>query len=131
MPRRSTFSAVLLLALTVCSDPTAPDPVGRWSNSDLSLLLAQSGGTLSYACGAGTVDSGWAVSAAGRFTGVGQHFFGGGPVPPQGHPPHPAVYAGRFSGDQLVLTVTVTDLQQVLGPFKLRRGGAPIAELCV
>lgn len=129
-PHRS-LAAVLLLALTGCADPTAPASLGSWGGSEVSLLLAQSGGTLTYACGAGTVDSGWAVSAAGQFTGTGQHFFGGGPVPPQGHPPHPAVYAGRLSGNQLVLTVTLTDLQQVLGPFKLRRGGPPVAEICL
>lgn len=131
MPRRSSFAAVLLLALTACSDPAAPDPIGRWGGSDASLLLAQAGGTLSYACGAGTVDSGWTVGPAGQFAGAGQHYFGGGPVPPQGHPPHPAVYNGRLSGDQLVLTVTLTDLHQVLGPFKLRRDGPPVAEICV
>jgi hypothetical protein len=131
MPRWPSFAVSLLLTFVACSDPTAPEPAGRWGGPDVSLLLAKSGGTLTYTCGAGTVDSGWTVRAAGRFSGAGQHFFGGGPVPPQGHPPHPAVYAGRLTGDQLVLTVTLTDLQQVLGPFTLRRGGPPVAELCV
>jgi hypothetical protein len=126
------LSTVVLLLLAVgCSAPTAPTVVGQWGGPVASLVLAPAGGTLSYQCGSGTVDSTWTLSANGRFVGTGQHFIGGGPVPAQGRPPHPALYVGQVDGDYLTLTVTLTDLNQTLGPFRLARGGAPVAEVCV
>lgn len=125
-------SALLLLAVALgCVSPTAPDPLGTWGGREASLVLTASGGTVSYACGAGTIDAAWTLSRAGQFVASGQHFLGGGPVPPQGRQPHPARYSGRVQGDDFTLTVTVTDLNQTLGPFHLVRGGPPVVELCV
>jgi hypothetical protein len=121
---------LLLLALG-CLSPTAPDVLGSWGGKEASLVLTTSGGALSYPCGAGTIDSAWTLSSAGLFVASGQHFFGGGPVPPQGPTPHPARYSGQVQGDDLTLTVTLTDLGQALGPFHLVRGGPPVVEQCV
>lgn len=126
---RVTELVLLPLALG-CSAPTAPSLLGSWGGTEASLALARSGGTLSYPCGAGTVDSGWTLSDAGGFLAFGQHFSGGGPVPPQGHPPHPARYTGQVHGDVFTLSVVLIDLNQSLGPFHLVRGGPPVAELC-
>jgi hypothetical protein len=130
MRRPSLYPTLLFLALAACSDATAPNPVGNWGGMQASLLLTRSGGTLSYPCSAGTVDSGWAFTRAGKFTATGKHFFGGGPVPPEGHPPRPALYSGRVTDSQFTLTVTLTDLQEVLGPFVLVRGGPQVQEQC-
>jgi hypothetical protein len=51
-------------------------------------------------------------------------------VPPQGHPPHPARYSGQVNGDDLTLTVTLSDLSQSLGPFHLIRRGPAVLEQC-
>ena len=123
-----------LLACTValgCATPTAPGIVGDGGGTEASLTLALSGGTLAYPCGAGTIDSAWTLGADGQFSATGQHFFGGGPMPVQGRPPHPARYAGIVNGNQLILTVTLTDIDQELGPFYLVRGGPPVPEQCV
>jgi hypothetical protein len=126
------FPNLALLSLALgCSSPTAPAALGSWGGPEASLLLTTSGGTLSYACGAGTIDSAWTLTDAGQFVASGQHFFGGGPVPPQGHPPHPARYSGQVLGDVLTLTVTLSDLHQSLGPFHLVRGGPAVVEQCV
>jgi hypothetical protein len=123
---------LLLLAMMLsCSAPTAPEAQGDWGGSDASLSLSRTGGVLSYACGTGTMDATWTVSRDGRLTGTGQHFFGGGPVPSEGRAPHPARYAGRIEGDTMVLAVTLTDLGQTLGPFRLLRGGPVVHEMCV
>lgn len=89
--------------------------------------MAAQGG---YLCGTGTVDPGWSASATGVFSATGRHAFGGGPVPSGGRPSYPARYDGQVTGDVLVLTVTVTDLGQVLGPFTLRRNGPVVTERC-
>ncbi|HKE92083.1 MAG TPA: hypothetical protein VKB45_17245 [Gemmatimonadales bacterium] len=124
-------AAVLIACAISCGVPTAPSVLGAWGGREASLVLALSGGTLSYPCGAGTIDSTWALGPAGEFTATGEHFFGGGPMPVQGRPPHPASYAGTIVGDKLTLTVTLTDLNQALGPFHLIRGGPPVPEMCV
>ena len=122
---------LMLLTLAMgCSSPTALAVLGSWGGKEASLVLTPSGGALSYACGAGTVDSAWMFSDARQFLASGQHFFGGGPAPPQGHPPHPARYTGQVEGDVFTLSVTLTDLNQSLGPFHLVRGGPTVEELC-
>lgn len=121
----------VLAIVLACTSPTAPTAEGDWGGSNASLSLSRTGGTLSYACGAGTMDSGWILTDAGLLTGTGKHFFGGGPLPIQGRPPHPATYSGRIDGRTLTLTVTLTDLGQVLGPFLMLRGGPKIQEMCL
>ncbi len=127
--RLSTL-ALLGLALA-CASPTAPTIVGDWGGQQASLTLTISGGTAAYQCGAGTIDSAWTITSDGQFSALGVHYFGGGPVPQGGTPPHPARYSGQVDGQFLTLTVFVTDLQQTLGPFRLIRGGPAVHELCV
>ena len=126
--RRLLLVSTTLLA---CASPIAPEAEGVWGGPTASLVLSRAGGTLSYSCGSGTMDSTWSVSADGRLTGAGQHFFGGGPLPSGGRPPHPARYHGRIDGTVMTLTVTITDLGQILGPFALVRGGPPVQEICL
>jgi hypothetical protein len=126
------ISALITLPVALaCASPTAPDALGSWGGREASLVLTPSGGQVSYTCGAGTIDSAWTLSPGGRLLGSGQHFFGGGPVPPQGRPAHPARYDGLVQGDDLTLTVTLTDLDLTLGPFHLVRGGPTVFELCL
>jgi len=125
------LTLALLSVALACFSPTAPEALGTWGGQEASLVLTTSGGQVAYACGAGTIDSAWTISRAGQFAASGQHFFGGGPVPPQGRPPHPAHYSGQVQGNDLTLTVTLTDLNQTLGPFHLVRGGPAVVEQCV
>lgn len=120
----------LLLPVLACSSPTAPDLDGAWGGTGASLTITAAGGTIQYQCGAGTIDPGWTVSAEGEFSGTGQHYVGGGPVPAEGRPPHPARYAGRVDGSVFTVTVTLTDLDQALGPYRLVRGGPVVTEIC-
>jgi len=125
-------TGLALFALMVgCSSPTPTSVLGQWGGQEASLILTGSGGSVSYPCGAGTIDSAWTVTEDGQFSASGTHYFGGGPVPPGGSPPHPALYHGQIDGDSFTLTVTIADLQQTLGPFHLVRGGPIVHELCV
>jgi len=126
-------TAASLMSLLACSSATAPAPMaeGVWGGQEASLVLTREGGSLSYPCGVGTMDPTWAVDANGQLTGNGQHFLGGGPVPVGGRPPHPARYVGTISGNTLLLTVTLTDLNETIGPFHLQRGGPFVAESCL
>ena len=121
----------LAMIALACTSPTAPDLDGGWGGTEASLTLAAGGGAIQYQCGTGTIDSAWTVTPDGVFAGTGQHYFGGGPVPPGGRPPHPARYTGHVDGSVFTLTVTLTDLDQTLGPYRLERGGPIVAELCL
>lgn len=126
------MAGAALLVLAACgSTPTAPELTGQWGGPDADLTLAVSGGSVEYACGEGTIDPSWSLGPGGQWHAAGQHFTGGGPVPPSGHPPHPAVYAGTLRGDQLTFSVTLTDLDQVLGPFTVIRGRATALNFCL
>lgn len=131
MPNNHLRFAVLLVLAVACSAPTAPEPEGTWGGTEASLTLSRSGGTLGYPCGAGSIDSSWSIDSGGRFTATGQHYFGGGPVPITGRPPHQARYTGRVDRDEFTLTVTLVDLSQVLGPFHMTRGGPAVSEICL
>jgi hypothetical protein len=130
---RATRAAYATAALLIagCDSPTSPGVVGAWGGPDVSLVISPSGGALSYSCGAGTIDSGWSLTPEGVFSGVGTHMFGGGPVPPDGHPSHPARYSGRQDAGELQLTVIVEDLGDTLGPYRLVRDGPPVSERCL
>jgi hypothetical protein len=123
--------SVLLLAVACGGSPTAPDLTGQWGGPAANLTLTASGGTTEYACADGTIDPGWTFGPGGQWRATGQHFTGGGPVPPSGRPPHPATYAGTLHGDDLTFTVTLTDLGQVLGPFTVTRGRSVVLNVCL
>ena len=131
MPAMPRVIALLLPLALACSSPTAPDAEGMWGGTQVSLELTRSGGTLTYLCGTGTIDSTWTLNSDGRFTATGLHYFGGGPAPIQGRPSHPARYVGEIEDDDLTLMVTLTDLGQTLGPYRLVRGGPSVSEICV
>ena len=127
-----SFARIALMALLACGVPTNSQPIqGQWGSVDASLVLSEATGTLSYSCGAGTVDSGWTLTRHGQFQGTGLHFFGGGPLPATGRPPHPTRYTGQVHGHTLTLTVLLLDSPDTLGPFTMRRGGPIVSELCL
>ena len=133
-PRRmpTRFWHVALAGATIaCSQPSTATVVGQWGGTEVSLVIDRSGGNLTYQCGSGTIDSSWTLTSDGQFAGSGEHYLGGGPAPSGGRPPHAALYAGQVNGNTLTLTVTIPDLDEVLGPYQLKRNGAPVSEVCV
>ena len=132
MMRLARFALLALVA--GCAPATAPPASvvgGTWGGTQVSMVLKPSGGTVSWPCGSGTIDSSWVVTPAGVFDASGEYFTGGGPVPIGGTTPHPASYSGLLSGNLLTLTVTVADLHETLGPFVLVRDGPPVRQVCL
>ena len=120
-----------LLCLLACDGATGPVATGRWGGPEAELVLSKKGGTVVYACGEGTIDGSWHISPGGRWSATGLHYFGGGPLPPQGREPHPASYQGTFTDSRLRFTVTLTDLGEILGPFALIRNESGPGNLCL
>ncbi|MFI5210072.1 MAG: hypothetical protein ACHQ2E_06490 [Gemmatimonadales bacterium] len=130
-PLRRLACGLLLLGAACGANLTGPELAGQWGGPEAIVTLAPSGGTIQYSCAEGTIDPSWTLSSGGRWRATGQHFTGGGPVPPGGHPPHPAIYSGTVRGNQLTFTVTLTDLDQVLGPYTVTKGRSSHMNLCL
>jgi hypothetical protein len=131
MMRAGGAAAVLAAALAACSDITAPELEGKWGGPDATLTLSVLGGSVEYACGAGTIDAGWRLDSNGAWTAAGRHSAGGGPAPIDGRPSHPAIYAGTLEGDVLTFTVEIPELDVKMGPFRVVRGMPGASEMCV
>jgi len=131
MRRFAPLSLLLLTAALACADPAAPELAGQWGGPDATLVLSPSGGTVEYACGAGTIDPGWQLKADGQWRATGLYFSGGGPMPAEGRPPHAASYLGTLTGDALTFSVTVPTLGTVLGPFTVTRNTPGASEICL
>ncbi len=96
---------------------------GTWGGVHLLAQLNESGGTLEYDCASGTIDAPLVPDEGGHVSALGTHSPGhGGPVMEGEVPPKlPARYDGFVSGDRLSLTVTLTETNEVVGTFDLRR----------
>ena len=119
-----TAVAVVAACSVVIAGPGVFIIIGDWGGEHVQLELEEAGGTLEYDCAHGTIDPGWTLTDDGEFTGAGEHVIEhGGPVQ-EGEilPARPATYDGTVDGDQMSLTVTLSDSAQVIGTFQLQRG---------
>jgi hypothetical protein len=129
--RRSPLALLLIGSALACADRVAPELNGLWGGPDATLILSPTGGTVQYACGAGTIDPGWQFTANGQWRATGQYFTGGGPMPVEGRPPQVASYLGTRTGDTLTFSVTVPGLGTVLGPCAVKRDQPGASEICL
>ncbi|HMU61865.1 MAG TPA: hypothetical protein PKA66_08790 [Gemmatimonadales bacterium] len=131
MTRLAAVGTVALLIGLGCSETTAPRLPEEWGGPGATMTLGVSGGSAVYQCGTSTIDAGWHLAPGGRWHATGQYYPGGGPVPPEGRPPHPATYDGVFRGDVLTFSVAVPDLSLTLGPYTVTRGKPGASEICL
>jgi hypothetical protein len=106
------------------ADPPAAVPAGSWGGNHVSMQVTGSGATLQFDCAHGRIPSLLSLDAQGRFEIAGvfvrEH---GGPIQ-QGEPEdsHPAVYSGRLEGNDLTLSIRLSDDGTETGPFTVRLG---------
>lgn len=103
---------------------STPLAAGLWGGEHVRLDVREGGAEIEYDCAHGTLAAPLVPDSGGRFEVVGTHVREGpGPirlnVPRVGHP---ARYAGVVTGDQMTLTVTLTDKGEEIGRFTLARG---------
>ena len=123
-----TAACSFLFGVTVaCRTPMSASadriPSGIWGGDRVQLNVTEQGATTEYDCAHGTIDQPLEVDRTGRFSATGTHVFEhGGPVR-ENEPAdrHPAKYEGRMTGDNLTLSVTLTDRREDVGSFSLRR----------
>ncbi len=124
----------MLLGLAACVGPEVPEVVsGEWGGVHLGLVVTAAGADLEYDCAAGRITGAVRPDGNGRFAAVGVHFPGhGGPIgiDTTGES-HPARYVGTVRGDQMTITVTLTDTGDQLGTFTLIHGASPHVFKCL
>lgn len=97
--------------------------IGGWGGAHIRLEVNERGATVEYDCAHGSIDDQLKLDSEGRFDARGTFVRAGGSIRVGiKRVVHPARYVGRVSGQQLSLTVTLTDTSQTIGDFKLTRG---------
>ncbi len=124
------------LAAAGCADERMAPPAvitGEWGGDRAGLVATPDSGTLEYDCAAGRITEPLRPASDGRFTASGTHTPGkGGPIRiDEVLPRRPARYIGRVAGDQLTLTVVMTDSNTSVGTFDLYRGRSPRVLKCL
>jgi len=125
---RAVLALVLPLAflLASCGDgPDGPGPgiEGVWGADHVNLIADAQGLQVETDCAHGAAEELPVLDSAGEFVVAGTYTFEGGPVDVNDPPvDHPAVYRGRVQAGQMALTVTLTETDDVLGPYVLGHG---------
>lgn len=97
---------------------------GVWGGDHIRLEVTDGGAAVEYDCASSTIDQPIALDAHGNFDVKGkyaaQH---AGPIRRDEEANnHPARYVGRVKGDEMTLSVTLTDTKETVGAYTLTRG---------
>jgi len=131
----ATAAGVGFLAAVACASaavgPTG-DAVrnGTWGATGVVLEVTSTGAKIEYDCGRGTLDQPLTLDRNGKFSVTGQHFREGGPARSD-DTGQPARYDGVVNGDEMTLTVTLTDAKTTFGTYSLAFGHAPMLRKCL
>ena len=121
-------SLILLIAASAVSKPKKMQHVasGAWGAPHIRINVAQRSATIDYDCANGTIDGPLTFDSKGRFSWRGTHRREGpGPIRVGSESDgRPAIYTGSIKGDTMTLTVKLTDTNEVVDTFTLKRGGA-------
>ena len=121
------FLVAAVVATSACSSsPSSPSPVltGMWGGVHIALTVADTGTHIEFDCAHGDIPITLILNARNEFDVPGmfvrEH---GGPIRVGEMPDsHPAAYAGSVTGTTMVLTVRLTDTNEVFGTFTSSRG---------
>ena len=119
-------SFVLIIAASAASRPRKMQRMstGAWGAPHIRIDVEKNSATIDYDCANGTIDGPLTFDSKGRFTWHGTHRREGpGPIR-VGHESkgRPALYTGVIKGDTMTLTVKLTDTDEVVDTYTLKRG---------
>jgi hypothetical protein len=95
--------------------------LGLWGGEHISMEVTEQGARIEYDCAHGSIDQKITYDSQGRFnaagTNVREH---GGPTRRDEIPDsHPAEFTGQIKNNTMTLTVTETDIKELVGTFTL------------
>ena len=129
---RMNLSVAAVLATAACDDLTITTlEFTTWGGTHIGLVITVTGGTVEYDCAEGEILEPIQVTN-GKFDVLGLHYVGmGGPIGVDRVHPRPARYQGSVKGDNMTMTVTLTDTKEEVGTFNLVRGANPHVVKCL
>lgn len=97
---------------------------GVWGGLHIRMEVAARSASIEYDCANGAINGPLTVDRNGNFNLRGTHTREhGGPIRENAKPDsHPAVYAGSIKGDTMTVSVRLTDTDEDVGTFTLKRG---------
>jgi hypothetical protein len=130
--------AAVLLAVSAsvaCGSPASPStPLsGVWGGDHISLTATGAGSHAEFDCAHGDTPSPLVADVHNGFAVIGtfvrEH---GGPIQVGAAPDsHPAMYSGSVNANTMVMTIQLTDTQEVIGTFTLLRDTAGRVVKCL
>jgi hypothetical protein len=119
-------SFVLIIAASAASRPRKMQRIstGSWGAPHIRIDIEKNSATIDYDCANGTIDGPLTFDSKGRFTWHGTHRREGpGPIRVGREIKGlAALYTGSIKGDTMTLTVKLTDTNEVVDTFTLKRG---------
>jgi hypothetical protein len=129
---RSLIPAFLLAPMMASCASTGPDHSSSWGSTEASLTVAASTATVQILASGGCYGSYGEIDQpfpSGPFTLSGTYTQLMGAYP--GSVQYPAQYTGTVSGSHMTLSITISALQQTIGPFSLTQGVATTWQPCM
>ncbi len=113
------------LAAACFNGPSAPvaQVSGTWGGEDAGLIASDTSAHVHIGCTLGDTSAPIRTGNDGRFDAAGTYNVDAFPI--DRGIIHPARFTGRIDGDEMTLTVTLTDTQKKVGPVTLIRGKEP------
>lgn len=117
--------AGLIVAQACYSTPSGPatEISGTWGGENAGLIATDSSTHIHIGCTLGDTSIPIRPDVSGRFDVVGEYNVDAYPIDRGIF--HPARFAGSVNGNELTLTVTLTDTGAQYGPVTLTRGKEP------
>ena len=121
---RAWLLAALAVSAASCSDPEGAVPLGRWGGRNAELVVAATGASARFKCGAtGSIAQRLVLGEASTFDVPGRFQT---PVVAEGV--RPARYLGSVSGSDMTLSLSVA--AEPAGTFQLREGADATFDVC-
>jgi len=119
------FIIAMIIAIGCYSSPSGPvgEISGTWGGDNAGLIATDASAHVHIGCTLGDTNAQIRPDAYGRFDVTGKYNIDAYPV--DRGILHPARFSGSVNGNELTLTVTLTDTGAQYGPVTLTRGKEP------
>ena len=122
-----SMSLILVVAGLAVSSPRKAQRLatGPWGGLHIRIDVGARSAAIEYDCASGTINGPLIIDSRGRFAWRGSHNQEHpGPIraDEQGND-RPATYSGFVKGDRMTLTVKLSETNEVLETYTLKRGG--------
>ena len=119
------YALAFILAAACYSSPSDPitEIKGTWGGDNAGLIASDTSAHVHIGCTLGDTSVPIRPDASGRFDVPGTYNIDAYPI--DRGIIHPARFTGSVRGDELTITVTLTDIGNQLGPVKLVKGKEP------